>query len=161
MIIRIHNTGDPYKLPTLSVHTRASFPLFLSFFLVFCLLPFSLSLGLLAHSFFSLFIPSLFFLSLRQVHRSLWPSLLSLLRLFPSNERRQAACLFRSPFYRVEHRHCGTYPTVRCSRTMALFSTLDTWSHSSLTLSSRLFFPLRLPRCTHVVLSVCRRSGIV
>lgn len=146
MIIRIHNTGDPYKLPTLSVHTTASFPFFL-----FLALSCSFSLSLLAHSFFS-FLPfsSLFFLpcsrpcptcrgNLRQVHRSLWPPSF---HLFLLNERRQAACLSRSLFYRAEHRHWGTYPTVRCSRTMALFLHLIP-DLTRLTLSS-LLFSLRL-----------------
>lgn len=97
MIIRIHNTGDPYKLPTFSAHTvLPSFSLSFYHLLVFSdakdrlsrqLLPDSVSFSLLLFNPKKVYIPPSI---------SLYPFVTS--------------C-------------CGAYPTVRCFRTMTFFYT--------------------------------------
>lgn len=148
MIIRIHNTGDPYKLPTLSVHTRASVLLLLS-------PPLSPRLSLLARSFFPVFpfLPFSSFPALVLAAVSWQPppgSPVSGLLFSPSRQPTSLSSLLS--FYLslslslsllARHRHCGTYPTVRCSRTMALFLHLIP-DLARLTLS-RLSFPVSLP----------------
>lgn len=131
MIIRIHNTGDPYKLPTLSVHIyiyiyrRGGLFLFL-----FSRVPFFFSLSLPLPLFPPFPTSVLANVSwqqpLRQIHRSMPFFLPSPPPPLAHARRRHVACsvsflLLSSP---GEHRHTTvlpTYPTVRCSRTMALF----------------------------------------
>lgn len=131
MIIRIHNTGDPYKLPTLSVHI---------YIYIYIGEEASSSFSSRAFLFFSLSLPLPLFppfptsvlanvswqQPLRQIHRSMPFFLPSPPPPLAHARRRHAACsvsflLLSSP---GEHRHTTvlpTYPTVRCSRTMALF----------------------------------------
>lgn len=140
MIIRIHNTGDPYKLPTLSVHIGGLF-LFLSSRVPFFSPPFIPSLFLASFPTSSL--PTCRGNNHSARFTGLCPSFFPL--LLPS--RRHAACLFPTLSSPGEHRHTTvlpTYPTVRCSRTMALFFTLDTWS-PTLSLSLVPFSRVRAP----------------
>lgn len=165
MIIRIHNTGDPYKLPTLSVHTTTSFPFFL-----FLALACSFSLSLLAHSFF--FLPSLFFPFLPSLLSSLpdvsWQpppgSPVSLASFIPSLSIKRMKTGRVSLSFSFLPRWTSPLRYLPYGQMLPYngsFFTLDTWSHSSNPLFSALFSPSLFSPSVHVVLSVYRLSGIV
>lgn len=141
MIIRIHNTGDPYKLPTLSVHIGGLF-LFLSSRVPFFSPPFIPSLFLASFPTSSL--PTCRGNNHSARFTGLCPSFFLL--LLPS--RRHAACLFPTLFPRpVNIATLPCYlPTPRSDAPVQwlFFFTLDTWS-PTLSLSLVPFSRVRAP----------------